>query len=81
MPIWGSDSISDWLNAPPLMTCGASQSSFIHLKQQANKLFLHPIENNNSSSMYLKNLSSSLPFDYHSKGKGKMSCPDPTETL
>jgi hypothetical protein len=25
VPIWGYDCISDWLNASPLMTCGASQ--------------------------------------------------------
>ncbi len=80
VPIWGSDSISDCLNAPPLMSCGASQSKvFFTSNSKQTKSVFTSIENDNSSSMYLKNISSSLPFDNHSL-KGKNVCSDPVET-
>ena len=61
------DCISDWVNAPPVMCCGTSQSNifFTSNSKQINSVFTS-IKNDNNSYMNLKNLSSSLPFDNHS---------------
>ena len=69
-----SDSISDCLNSPPLMNCGASQSNFSS-PQTARKqsMFQETIENNNSYSKYLNNISISLPFDNHSARREKFN--------
>ena len=52
VPIWGSDSISDWLNAPPLMTCGAFQSNVFFTSSKQTRFVFTSIENCNSSLMY-----------------------------
>ena len=73
-----SDSISVWLNTPPLVTPGANVF-FTSNSKQTRSVFTS-IENYNSSSIYWKSHSSSLPFDNHSAWKGKMSYSDPVET-
>jgi hypothetical protein len=47
MPIWVSDSISDWLNAAPLMSCGASQSNVSSPQTASKQSVFTSIENDN----------------------------------
>jgi hypothetical protein len=77
VPIWGSDSISDWLNAPPLISCGASPSNVFTSSIKQIKSVYTSMENDKKNKK--KNFPALSLSISTQREKGDMSCSDAVE--